>query len=296
MAFFKKKGKPEKKGKDSTVNAGDVLGGNVTSQAGVAVTTELSFHPLSNIGVEEKYYFQFLNNELPPLKENQVSISGIELKKEEKGTAVTAFVRNSLNRPIDLKDMPLLLLGPNGENLARKVFDLSALGAIPAKSSRPWKFIFEDSFITASELPSVGWKLAFEIKKPHALDLEESWEKSLADEDKEKLQQLIKQTPAPKEGEVNFMSLQGRQTEDNSLHVTMLIRNGSNKDVTFQKMPLIVEDASGEVIAKGGFELDSFQVKANTSKPWTFIFPSSLLLKEDIDLSSWKAYIPQQNK
>ena len=58
-------------------------------------------------------------------------------------------------------------------------------------------------------------------------------------------------------------------------------------------LPLIVEDASGEVIAKGGFKLDQLEVKANTSKPWTFIFPKELLLKENIDLSKWKVYPPK---
>ncbi len=46
-----------------------------------------------------------------------------------------------------------------------------------------------------------------------------------------------------------------------------------------EQIPLIVEDASDEVIAKGGFKLDNLEVKANTSKPWTFIFPKELAVK-----------------
>ena len=65
------------------------------------------------------------------------------------------------------------------------------------------------------------------------------------------------------------------------LHTTLLIRNGSEKNMKLEQLPLIVEDASGEVIAKGGFQFDNLEVKANTSKPWTFIFPKELLLKED---------------
>ena len=53
-------------------------------------------------------------------------------------------------------------------------------------------------------------------------------------------------------------------------------------------MPLV------KSIAKGGFNLDQLEVKANTSKPWTFIFPKELLLKENMDLSKWKAYPPKQ--
>ena len=146
------------------------------------------------------------------------------------------------------------------------------------------------------EIPQTDWKLAFELKRPkepHALDLEESWEKSLAEPDKEKLEQLVKSITPPKAGEVNFMGIQARLDDAGALHTTLLIRNGSEKNVKFEQLPLIVEDASGEVIAKGGFRFEQLEVKANTSKPWTFIFPKELLLKEDIDLSKWKAYPPQ---
>ncbi|WP_433744978.1 accessory Sec system S-layer assembly protein [Falsibacillus pallidus] len=297
MLNFLKRGKSkmEKQGTDSTVDSSELLGGEASS-AEKEVKTTLSFHPDANVGSEEKYYFQFLNNELEPLKVNQISLSGIELKQNGSDLYVTAFVRNSLPKGIKFQEMPLLLLGPNGEKLGRKVFDLSQLGELPAESSRPWQFVFSESDLMVSEFPQTEWKLAFELKKapaPHSLDLEETWEKSLANEDREKLDQLVKSMTPPKPGEVNFMGIQAKQGEDGSLHVTLLIRNGSEKNLTLKQLPLIVEDASGEIIAKGGFQLNDLEVKSNTSKPWTFIFPASLLHKDDVDLTKWKAYPPQ---
>ena len=181
--------------------------------------------------------------------------------------------------------VPLLLLGPDGETLARQEFDLSVLGEMPAESQPTMLFVFEEKNVRVKEIPQTDWKLAFELKKPkepHALDLEESWEKSLAETDKEKLEQLVKSITPPKAGEVNFMGIQARIDENGSLHTTLLIRNGSEKNVKLEQLPLIVEDASGEVIAKGGFQFDHLEVKANTSKPWTFIFPKELLLKEEL--------------
>ena len=233
----------------------------------------------------------------PLLKENQISLSGIEVKTEDGKVFVKAFVRNSLPKAIRFQEpVPLLLLGPDGEHLARQEFDLSVLGELPAESSLPMIFVFEEKNVRVKEIPQTDWKLAFELKKPkgpHALDLEESWEKSLADTDKEKLEQLVKSITPPKAGEVNFMGIQARIDDEGSLHTTLLIRNGSEKNVKLEQLPLIVEDASGEVIAKGGFQFDNLEVKANTSKPWTFIFPKELLLKETIDLSKWKAYPPK---
>jgi accessory Sec system S-layer assembly protein len=297
LGFFKRdKNKVAKDGDDSTVDSKALLG-EETESTGREVKTDLHFPEDMKIGTEERYYYQFLNNELPLLKENQISLSGIELKKENGKVFVRAFVRNSLAKSIKIdQTIPILLLGPDDEQYARQVFDLSIMGLIPAESSVPWMFVFEPENVHAEEIPQTDWKLAFELAKPkapHALDLEESWEKSLADPDKERLAQLVNNMTPPKPGEVNFMGIQARKYEDGSLHVTLLIRNGSEKGIKLEQLPLIVEDATGEEIAKGGFKLDELEVKPNTSKPWTFIFPKELILKEEVDLSKWRAYVPQ---
>jgi accessory Sec system S-layer assembly protein len=298
LSLFKKKNL-NKTGEDTTVSSEELLNETVDQGAEDEVETKLFYSPAYEPAQELKYVYQFLNLELSPLKPNQISLSGVDLKQDEAEGAVivTAFIRNSLNKAIQLQEMPLLLLGAEGEKLARKVFDSSAVGEIPAKSSVPWLFSFgSDDLLVDGELPKTGWKLAFELKtqKKHALDLEESWANSLPEEDKARLHQLVDGMAAPKPGEVNFMGLQAKKSDDGNLHVTMLIRNGSDKNIQLQQLPLEVVDASGEVIAKGGFALNDFEVKANTSKPWTFIFPSSLVTKEEIDLSVWKAYPPQQ--
>jgi accessory Sec system S-layer assembly protein len=298
LSFFKRKKTTQQEGIDSVVDSNELFEDEATSTGDVEIKPELSFHPNWTVSVEERYYYQFLNNQQQPLKENQLSLSGIELKQTEKGYIVTALVRSSLAKPVKFQEMPLLLIGPNGEILARKVFDLSELGELPPKSSRPWKFLFEKHTLKTNEIPTTDWKLAFELKtrpKAHSLDLAESWEKSLADEDKQKLEALVQSIQPPKPGEVNFMGLQIKQTENGDLHATLLIRNGSDKNIQIQQLPLQIEDAAGDIVARGGFTLDSFEVKANTSKPWTFIFPKSLVLKENPDFSTWKVSPLQSN-
>jgi len=293
LSFFKR---AKQENTESVIDSNELFENEELTVTDVEVKPELSFHPDWQISIEERYYYQFLNNEQAPLKENQISLSGVDLQRTEQGYAVTALVRSSLTKAVRFQETPLLLIGPNGEMLGRKVFDLSLLGELPPKSSRPWKFLFEKHTLTTDELPATGWKLAFELKKapkPHSLDLAESWEKSLADEDKEKLVSLVQSIQPPKPGEINFMGLQIQLGANGDLHVTLLIRNGSDQQIQLQQLPLQVEDAAGDVVARGAFALDSFNVKPNTSKPWTFIFPKSLVLKEDPDLSNWRAYVPQ---
>ncbi|SDH18556.1 accessory Sec system S-layer assembly protein [Alteribacillus persepolensis] len=302
LPFFRKKknGNPKMEGNESAVSSEELL--NETSEADNTeeeVHTDLSFHPEWTMSKEDQYSFQFLNMECPALRPNQISLSGISLQENEPGTCqITAFIRNSLNKTITLHETTLVFLDAKDNVLGRKTVDLSSAGEIPAKSSRPWNFTFNDEELFTSDLPEEGWKLAFQLKpssRKHSLQLDNSWEQSLAEKDKSKLKEMVENLDPPKPGEVNFMGLKALQKDDGALHVTLLIRNGSNKNITLEQIPLQVEDSHSQVVAKGGFSLDQFEVKANTSKPWTFIFPTELVQKEHIDLSSWKAY-PLQKK
>jgi accessory Sec system S-layer assembly protein len=290
-------GRNKKSGKDSTISSDKLL--KTEEETPVLpseeeIETTLSLMPGWLDAPEKEYVLRFLNNQCQPLKPNQISLSGIEWNEDADGSLIaTAFVRSSLSKAITFDDVPILLIDADGELLARGVFDLSLLGELPPKSSRPWHFEFVIEERLTNKLPSEGWKLAFELKQQHSLDLANSWEQSLAEEDKEKLRELLKRVQPPKPGEVNFMGLQAAVKEEGNLHITLLVRNGSDRAIKIESLPLLVEDASGEVVAKGGFQLEDFEVKAHTSKPWTFIFPASILMKEQLDLSSWKAYPPQ---
>ncbi|MYL33955.1 accessory Sec system S-layer assembly protein [Pontibacillus yanchengensis] len=286
---------------DSTVDANELLEDVQEESSEEQVDTELSLHPSWKLDEEEVYVYRFMNNEHPPLKPNQISLAGFELHHMDDQISVGAFVRNSLNKKISFNETTLILMTEDGTKLGRKEFDLSSLDELPAKSSRPYPFIFDenDLFVPVEEIPLEGWKLAFELKKSaqkHSLDLAESWQQSLASEDLEKLKEYTESLQPPKPGEVNFMGLKAVQADNGDLHVTMLIRNGSEKNISLQQLPLQFEDASGQVVARGGFQLDNFEVKANTSKPWTFIFPRAMIDTDELDLSKWKAYPTQQNQ
>jgi len=59
-------------------------------------------------------------------------------------------------------------------------------------------------------------------------------------------------------------------------------------------LPLEIVDANGKQIAKGSFKMDPvLSVEANSTKPWTFIFPSELVDAENADLSRWTARVTQ---
>jgi len=264
------------------------------------VVTSLSLHESweGKLSQQEKYALAFMAQELPPLAAGNLSLAGTQLVPHEEGIAVTAFIRNSLDRPVKLNKMTLVVLFGDQELFTRQSFDLAEVGEIPAQSARPWTFVFtREHFLQLNVLLS-NWKIAFELAQkkmvlPQQLELEESWIKSLNDQQKEALIELAKKLPALKEGEVNIQSVQIRKQEDGSMHVILLIRNGSQQSLSFDKLPLALYDAAGDQVAQGLFELNGLTVNTNTSKPWLFIFPPESVSKPEADLSRWKVSVPQ---
>ncbi|WNC14481.1 accessory Sec system S-layer assembly protein [Brevibacillus brevis] len=268
------------------------------TQAGVV--TALSLHETweSKLSSQEKYALSFMAQELEPLQEGHISLAGTSLVPHDAGVEVTAFIRNSSDRPVRLGETTLVVLFGDQQLFTRQVFDLSEIGEIPPRSARPWSFVFEREHFLQVDVLLVNWKVAFEMAQkkmvlPQQLELEESWIKTLSDEQKNSLIELAKRLPSIKEGEVNIQSVQVRRDQDGSLNVMLLIRNGSTQSLSFEKLPLVLHDATGEIVAQGLFELGSLTVNANTSKPWLFIFPPESIQKDEPDFSRWKVSVPQ---
>ena len=230
---------------------------------------------------------------MPTLQENQISLAGIESKKHENAYYITTFIRSSVKHPIQFETLTLSLLNKNGETCARQTFDLSHLEGIPSNVNMPWTFVFEENSITEATLSNEDWQLVFELQGKHSLDLDPIWQEKLPESAIMKLQEIIANLDPPEEDEINFRGLNAVVEENGDLNATILIRNGYNKNITLEQLPLHISDRSESTVAERIFVLKDFQIKANSTKPWTFTFPADSVSKEPIDLSKWKAFIPQ---
>lgn len=297
FSFFKKS---DKVGKANTIDSKELL--NNTEKENESsdrdVVTKLSFHPNWEVPREQQYIFSFLANELEPLKPNQLSLSAINIEKDDKSGAwnVKAFFRSSLSQAIELGEIELLILDKDDKKLASKQFDFKELGTIPPESARPWVFIFNIASIETNEIPEDGWKIAFNLisLRGHQLDLDSTWKEQLPKEQQELLIQVVKGLPKLTKSEINFTGLQAKLQDDHSLHASIFIRNGNEKAINLEQLPLEIIDANGKQIAKGSFKMDpALTVQPNSTKPWTFIFPAELVNAEDADLSRWTARVTQ---
>ena len=294
FSFFKK---VEKTGSDSTIGSDEIVEGVQSSISTDEVETQLSLHPSWTIPQEQEYVFRFLSNELEPLKPNQISLSGIDIDVEPANGSwlVKAFFRSSLDQQISVGSVELLLLDGEGKTVASDEFDLKELGDIPPRSARPWVFVFTKENIFSEEPTAENWKLAFNVQSmvPHKLELEPTWEEGLTAEQKEALAKVVEGLPKLKPREVNISGFQVKQQDDGSIAASVFIRNGHSKQINIEKLPLELIDAAGDQVARGSFELAPLSVKANTSKPWTFIYPKEMVQKEEPDFSRWTVRVPQ---
>lgn len=301
MGLFDLFKKGDKVGQDSAVDSSSVVKSTAkTAKKGANrdVVTKLSFHPEWDVPQEQKYVFNFLANDLAPLKPNQLSLSAINIEPVTANGSwnVKAFFRSSLPEAIELGDIELLILDKDDNRVASHYFDFKELGVIPAESARPWIFNFPKNSITGEAIPEEGWKISFNLLslRGHQLDLDDSWKKQLPKEQQDQLAEIVKTLPKLGKTEVNFTGLQTKLNDDGTLHASIFIRNGHDKAINLEQLPLEIVDARGVIVAKGSFKLDPvLTVQPNTTKPWTFIFPAQLVTAEGADLSRWTARVPQ---
>lgn len=296
FSFFKK---TDKVGKTNTIDSKDLLSETPVNADSTDrdVTTKLSYHPEWQVPQEQHYIFSFLANELDPLKVNQLSLSAISIESALNGAwNVKAFFRSSLPQAIELGEIELLILDKDDNKVASKLFDFKELGTIPAESARPWVFTFDSTDVLSDEVPGEGWKIAFNLisLRGHQLDLDSTWKEKLPVEQQQQLAEFVKNMPKLEKNEVNFTGLQVKLQDDQSLHATIFIRNGNDKAINLEQLPLEIYDAQNKQVAKGAFKMDPvLTVQPNSTKPWTFIFPAELVNAEGADFSAWTPRVVQ---
>ena len=256
-------------------------------QSAEGIKPTLSLHPGVNIPLEDRYIYQYHNNEADPLEPNQLSIMVIDYFVRSGAIDVRALIRHSLDKPIQLQKTLIVMMNDKHEVIGEEAFNLSNLGELPACSSRPFTFRFNKKELKESIDEQKRISLGFKLQPKHQLDLSEEHKQQFTKAQISYLEKIVKSAPNLKDGEFNIMPTSHEFLEDESLAISLLLRNGSNSSVKLEQLPLQVYDNDHQIVAKGAFTLEDFEVKANTSKLHTFIFPKDAIILNDSDLSQF---------
>ena len=104
------------------------------------------------------------------------------------------------------------------------------------------------------------------------LRFESSWEKALSAQDRNHIEKLFNDTKQQHHSTLVFSPIREAINHRNELLITVLVHNFSHNPLTFENTRLVYSNEQ-EILAEKAFTLPSLTIPAQTSMPWTFIFP-----------------------
>lgn len=248
----------------------------------------LTLYLSEDLSKESKEYYRKLHKNVPALSKNQLNLTAIEINFSHTDIIeVTAFITSTIEKKIMLKPTNILLIDKNDKIISQKTEEFNDLDPLAQNSSQLYTFKFPKNNIqTLESKQAANWSLAFQSNLEHRVDYSDLKESKISQSTKDYLNQMTKKMPLDN-NELSFLGFSAKSDDENNLHVSLLIRNGTDKNLDIKQLPLKFYDASKELVAQGTFKIDGFTVLANTSKPISLVFPASGILKEKFDLSSW---------
>ncbi|MFD0050034.1 SLAP domain-containing protein [Actinomycetes bacterium NPDC127524] len=113
------------------------------------------------------------------------------------------------------------------------------------------------------------------------LQYEESWDKALAAQDRQKIERIFSETKHLNISDILCSPIREAINHKEALLVSVLVHNFTDQTLTFKNARLLYSN-QGEVIADKAFNLPALTISSQVSMPWTFIFPKD-------------SYIPQSS-
>lgn len=209
-----------------------------------------------------------------PIKENDINISTSYVFDLGDKLEASVFFRNALNRKINFDKVPLSLVDNNGNIITNEIFSLRELGDIPPNSARPWKLYFSKENITLNDTPSSEWKVVFG-KNVQALNTVKVTYEDMKDNIdvvmKNHFQSYLESLPLLKKGQISINTYNAMLSDDEKINIVILVRNGTNKKVKLEKLPVTVYDKDKRVICSLYLDLKFLEVNPSKAKLYKLV-------------------------
>jgi len=228
--------------------------------------------------------------ELDPIKEDQINVSGIYAYNSGDKLEVKVYIRNGLSKSVRLEYVPFVISNFKGETLAYQIFNLESLGEIPSHSARPVKLYFEKKNVYVDTISMDDWNVGFDTRinvKRRVRAEYENLPKDINVEEKIIFDNFLKELPELNEGEFTVSTFSIGVQKNGNILITLVMRNGTNKPIKLDKIPMSVKDANGNVVKSNLFELNDFEVSPFRARVCNFAFPTGLSLEQDVALENW---------
>lgn len=259
-----------------------------------ALDIKLSLAPEAEIvmsEVQKDYLEEEMSETIPQIENGQVNVSGVYAYKDGDKWEVKFYIVNGLNQEINLEKVPFKIINSAGEEIAYQVFDLKEMGNIPACSARPGKVYFNNWNVFVDEIKHDDWKLVFDenIKPITYEEFEiENFSEEMTEKDKNAFNEFLSNIPKIKKGQFSADVFTMLQYKNGDILITLVFRNGTDKEACIEKLPLILKDENGDMIFSAVYTLEDFKVSSQKAKILSIVVKKDILLKQEIDLKRTK--------
>lgn len=238
-------------------------------------------------------FLQFIHDELPPVVRDEVGVIPFYTSVVTDGILVLAFIRNASRRDIAFYKLPLTLVTPQGEVVARRTFNMLKFGSVGSKTSRPCEFLFRwRDFVKIPE-QDVPLSLVFDAAVQKVKPRQMRQTQVLTSDELSRYQQLAAEQPPVPEGEVEIKVLDLTSADEGGLRVVVQFRNGLDKRLEFTEVPILIHDDSGDEVARVRFGLKNLHVDPHGDRIWGFHVPPGSIKKSDVDPAACTVFIPR---
>ena len=243
---------------------------------------------------------EILNDEvaqLSPIKENDINISTVYVFENKSDIEAKVYFRNGLSKKINFEYVPLVMVNSKDEIIAKKIFNLKEVGNLPPDSARPWKLFFDKSEVNMNKFSPEDCKVIFDtglkaVKyAPITLDESSVGEKKYVS----MFQDFMKTLPGVEKGSISISKFKIALQEQGKIIVTLIVRNGCNKSINIEKLPITIKDEKGNIVASGIFETTGLKVGPMKARVCNFTFNTNanIELEHSVILDNWNVVFSQ---
>ena len=250
-------------------------------------------------GVMSDFQKELLRDELaglPDLEDGQVSINGIYTFDMGDKIEVSVYLRNGLSKQINFDKVPLVIINQKGNILAKQMMEMKDFGLLPPFSARPYKIYFDKVNVFVDTIPMDDWSIQFEksISAINTVTVElEEMPENMDRDSKDKITKFLNKLPLIKAEDINIEVFETEKYMDNSISIVVLIRNGCDKIIKLEKLPMVIEDSQGEIVAKGIFDTKNVTVNPHKARIYEFIITEDYIVNKDYDINNCKVFFKE---
>lgn len=253
------------------------------------VELTLSIDPEIEAGISDlqKEIIQDDLNNFQSVKKNDVNIGTVYVFDNGEKVEASVFIRNGLGQAVNFSKVPLCITDEKNNVLGEEVVELKYIGDIPARTARPAKIYFSRENIDINKLSSSKCKVVFNKPVEVAPVVKVQYEglsRQISGQLARQLEQYLRDLPVLRKGELSINNYDINIQQD-KIYITLVMRNGTDKKVRLEKLPITVYDADKNVIFSNIFELEKLEISPAKARVCNFVVNYDGIQKSGFNLN-----------